>query len=188
MNLEEIKKEVKNILTERRYTHSVNVMEKCEELAIIYGEDIEKAKLVGIAHDIAKEMSTDEMFKYIQDNNIEIDDIEKRCPQLLHAKIGADICKKKYNFSEDMVRAIEAHTTGKANMDKLAKILYISDAISKERDYDCVEEARDLSKKDLNETILFLINNFINECKDRNITIHPDAFETIKSIKKDKRD
>lgn len=183
MNLEEIRKELIEKLTEKRYTHSLNVMEKCEELAKIYKEDIEKAKLVGLAHDIAKEMSIEEMFEYVKNNNIEIDEIEKANPKLLHAKIGADICKKEYNFSEEMAKAIEAHTTGKPNMSKLAKILYISDAISKERTGGYVAKARKLATKDLDKTMVYLLETFIEDCKKRGKQIHTDAEKTIKSIK-----
>lgn len=183
MNLEEIRKELIKKLTEKRYTHSLNVMEKCEELAKTYGENIEKAKLVGLAHDIAKEMTIEEMFEYVKNNNIEIDEIEKANPKLLHAKIGADICKKEYNFNEEMAKAIEAHTTGKENMSKLAKILYISDAISKERTGEYVAKARELATENLDKTMAYLLETFICDCKTRGKQVHPDAENAIKSIK-----
>ena len=51
---EKIKEDLKNILSERRYIHSVGVMEMCETLAKIYGVDVEKAKIAGLLHDNAK--------------------------------------------------------------------------------------------------------------------------------------
>ena len=56
MRLEEIQNEIKNRLSEKRYYHSVCVMERCEELAERFKYDIETAKKVGISHDIAKEL------------------------------------------------------------------------------------------------------------------------------------
>lgn len=183
MKTNDIKNELSKSLTKKRYVHSLNVMEKCEELAIIYGEDIEKAKLVGLAHDIAKEMKPEEMLQYVNNNNIQINQVERANPKLLHAKIGADICKKKFDFSEEMVNAIEAHTTGKADMSKLAKILYISDAISKERNEYYVERARKLAEESLDKTLLYLLEIFIGDCKKRKKQLHPDVINAHKSIK-----
>ena len=98
MNYEKIREDVKSILSEFRFNHSEKVAEKAEELAIEYGENPEIAKLIGIAHDIAKEMTDEEYLKYVEDNNIKIDEVEKINTKLLHGKVGADICKKKYNF------------------------------------------------------------------------------------------
>lgn len=98
-------------------------------LQIYFGENIEEAKKVGIIHDIAKEFSDEEKLAYAQENGIEIDSVEQAHPGLLHGKIGADIAKKKFRFSEKMCQAIKYHTTGGKNMSLLDKILYVSDAI-----------------------------------------------------------
>ena len=75
--LTEINKELKVKLSEKRYKHSVGVMKKAEELAKLYGVDINKAKLVGLAHDIGKELSDEEKIQYAKDNNISVDEVEK---------------------------------------------------------------------------------------------------------------
>ena len=129
-SLEEVEQIVKQRLSEKRFKHSQSVKEKCIELAKIYGEDVEKAALVGIAHDIAKELSIEEKFKYCEENNLFVDEVEKENPELLHAKIGADIAKKELGFSETMVKAIQYHTTGKVGMDRFAKIVFVADSIS----------------------------------------------------------
>ena len=49
--------------------------------------------------------------KYVKDNNIEIDEVERENTPLLHAKIGKDIAIKKFGFSESMGQAIANHTT-----------------------------------------------------------------------------
>ena len=187
MDIEQIKKEDKKKLSEKRFTHTLNVMEKCEELAKKYGENVERAKLVGLTHDIAKEMTTEEMLEYVKVNNIKIDEIEEAYPKLLHAKIGADICTKKYGFDKEMAKAIEAHTTGQAKMSKLGKILYISDAISAERDYDYVPKARELSQKSLDDTMLYLLKTFVADCKERNKKVHPDAIKAINDLEERER-
>ena len=75
--LERIDNRVKNTLSEKRYFHSVCTMNRMEILAKIYNIDVEKAKLVGLIHDIAKEMLPEDAFEYMEKNELIIDDIEK---------------------------------------------------------------------------------------------------------------
>ena len=175
MNLEEIIKIAKETLSEKRFKHSYEVMQRCEELAKIYDIDTNKAKLVGIAHDIAKEMPNEEKFKYIDENNIEIDDIEKNNGALLHGKIGADICKKRFGFTEEMARAVRIHTTGNNNMSILDKILFIADSTSDDRNFDNLDYIVDLGNTDINKAVLYIVEYKIKSNTERNKTIHPNS-------------
>ena len=56
-NIEKIKEDLKQMLSEKRYIHSVGTMKKAIELAKAYGEDEEKSALTALTHDIAKEMT-----------------------------------------------------------------------------------------------------------------------------------
>ncbi len=175
MEIEELKNVLKNKLSEKRFFHSICVMEMCEKLAKHYNVNIEEARLLGLAHDIAKEMPSDEKLKYAKDNNIPVCIVERYSPTLLHAKIGADICKKDFGFSDKMCRAISLHTTGGENMDLLSKILFIADGIGLDRTYENVDYIRDLAFKDLDESILYMLNLTIKECLERNSPIHTDT-------------
>ena len=180
MELEEIVKDVKKYMSEKRYIHSLGVMKRIEELAIIYGVDIEIAKKVGIAHDIAKEMSKEESFKYTEENNIELDEIEKEIPYLLHGKIGADIVKKLYGFTEQMQKAIIYHTTGNPNMDMLAKILYAADKTEENRNFEQydVEYERNLANSNINEALIFMLGETIKINISRKKLVHPNSVIT----------
>ena len=120
---ENLYEDIKNMLSEKRFNHSERVVKRAIEYAKIYNVDIETVKLVAISHDIAKELSEEENQEYISKHNIILDDIEKANKSLLHAKIGAYICKEKYGFTEDMVNAVMYHTTGRENMSILEKII-----------------------------------------------------------------
>ncbi|MFR7544657.1 MAG: bis(5'-nucleosyl)-tetraphosphatase (symmetrical) YqeK [Clostridia bacterium] len=163
MEYNDLERDVKEILSEFRFTHSLGVVKKAVELAKQYGEDEEIVKKVAIAHDIAKEMKNEELIKYANENKIEIDEVEKINPSLLHGKVGADIVAKKYNFTEDMKNAIKWHTTGRENMTMLEKIIYVADKTEENRKDTKfnLEKSRELSKKDINETVLFLMDEFI---------------------------
>lgn len=159
--IEQIKKELKNMLSEKRYIHSIGVMKMASELAKIYNVDIEMAQIAGLLHDNAKEMTDEEMLQYVKENNIKISETEKNSIQLLHGKIGADIARKKYGVSEQIAKAIEYHTTTNPNMDTLAKIIYVSDKIElnrKTEKYD-IEAERKLAKENLNKAMLLIIND-----------------------------
>ena len=122
---EKLYEDVKEVLSEERFNHSERVVKRAIEYAKIYNVDIEMVKLVAISHDIAKELSEEENQKYISKYNIKLDDIEKVNKSLLHAKIGAYICKEKYGFTDDMINSVRYHTTGRENMSILEKIIYL---------------------------------------------------------------
>lgn len=172
MELEEIQKCIKNILSEERYYHSKCVMERSEELAKKFGADIELAKKIGIAHDIAKEMSEEEKLKYVKENNIEIDDTERKNTSLLHAKIGKDIAIKKFGFSESMGQAIANHTTGNKNMDLYSKILFIADRTSKDRNFEDLEYLNKLVEKGIDEAVLYILDKKIELQIKKRAPIH----------------
>lgn len=177
MEYEEIENDVKSVLSEYRFTHSLGVAKKAVELAKIYGVQEETAKKVGIAHDIAKEMTDEEMLEYVKTNNIEIDEIETVKPSLLHGKIGADIAAKKYGFTEDMVNAIKWHTTGRKNMSMLEKIIYVADKTEENRKGTRfnLEKSRELSTQNIDEALIFLMNELITYNVKNEGLIHPET-------------
>ena len=153
-DIKKLDEDLREILSEKRYLHSVGVMKMCEKLANIYNADIEKAKLIGLMHDMAKELTKDEMRDYVEKNNIECSELEKYLGGILHGKIAADMCKKNYGFDDEMCEAIAVHTTGKENMTILQKILFISDKIDETREYDGIKELRELAFKNIDKAII----------------------------------
>ena len=172
MSLEEIQKIVKEYLSEKRYYHSTCVMDRSKELALKYGADLEIAAKIGIAHDIAKEMTEEEKLKYVEENNIEIDETEKINTGLLHAKIGKDISMKKFGFTESMGQAIANHTTGNKNMDIYSKILFIADRTSKDRNFEDLEYLNELADKGIDEVVLYILDKKIELQIKKRASIH----------------
>lgn len=189
--LNRINNDLKNTLSEKRYKHSLGVMKKAEELALIYGIDTNIAKLTGLAHDIGKEFSDEEMLKYAKENNIQVDNVEAVNVGLLHAKIGADICKKKYNFTEEMQNAIKYHTVGNENMDLLAKIIFVADKTEEGRNYkkdeknEQLQKVRELSKIDINKALLYEIDSSLIYTIQKHKLVHTDSILTRNKLLKD---
>lgn len=94
---------------------------------------------------------------------------------LLHAKIGADIAKKKYGFTKEMQQAIIYHTVGHVGMSMLSKIVFVADKIEENRSYEGVEELRKLAKEDIDSSILIMLEHAINKNIDKGVLIHPDG-------------
>ena len=172
MKLEEIQKIVKSQLSEKRYNHSISVMERAKELALKYEADVEISAKIGMAHDIAKEMTEEEKLKYVKENNIEIDETEKVNTGLLHAKIGKDISIKKFGFTESMGQAIENHTTGNKDMDIYSKILFIADRTSKDRNFEDLEYLNELIDKGIDEAVLYILDKKIKLQIEKRASIH----------------
>ena len=177
MNIEEVKNDLKQILSEKRYNHSVGTMNMARELALCYGENEEEAAFAGLIHDIAKEMSKDEIEQFVKDYKIEVDEVEKQNPGLLHAKIGACIAKERYSANEKIQNAIMYHTTGNIKMDTFAKIIYVADKVEENRTYEGVEELRKLAKENLDKTILVLIDFVIEKSNRLGKIMHPYTLE-----------
>ena len=182
--IEKIKIDLRKMLSEKRYNHSIGVMNKAIELAKIYGVDEDKAALTGLAHDIAKDIPNDEAFKIASDNNVEIDDFVKKLnTNLLHGKIGAIIVKQRYGFDEQMQEAIKFHTEAIPDFDTLGKIIYVADKIEETRNYSPeIDNWRKIAEENLDEAMLCIINYMIKRLIDKNIIIPPITIETRNKI------
>ena len=173
---EDLYNEVKEILSEKRFKHSESVVKRAIEYAEIYNFDKETVKLVAITHDVAKELSEEENQKYIRDYNIKLDDIEKINHNLIHAKIGAYICKNKYHFTEDMINAVKYHTTGREGMSMLEKIIYLADSTEENKRY-CPSQCVDIIKKDIDKGMVEVSKMVVCKLLENNEVIHLNTID-----------
>lgn len=185
MELEQIQNEIKKRLSEKRYYHSVCVMERCEELARKFDFDIDIAKKVGISHDIAKELTDEEKLEYCERNNIEVDEMERKNISILHAKIGAHMVKELFGFDDKMSYAIKAHTTGLPQMDMISKILFIADRTSKERNFPDIDYLNNLLEKDINQAVLYILDKKIELQLTKKSNIHINTVITRNELLKE---
>ena len=176
-SIEEIKQELKTILSPKRYEHSLGAMEKAIELAEVFGEDKEKVAYTALVHDIAKEMSIEEMLDYALKNGIELTKEDKLITRTLHGIIGADIVKKKYGFTQEMQGAIYYHTTGRENMTLLDKIVFLADKSEKGREGEDAEKLRNVIETEgLDKAILWDIDYYtIPRMINKQKMIHPNS-------------
>ncbi|MGI6150619.1 MAG: nicotinate-nucleotide adenylyltransferase [Christensenellales bacterium] len=162
MTFDEAKDMLHGIISEQRYVHTMLVVQTAELLARQYGENTARARWAALLHDCAKGLSYEESLTMAANFHVALDEVTRNEPDLLHAPLGAVLAKEVFSIDDEQVlSAIRCHTTGRANMTLLDKILYISDAIEPNRDYEGVLELRRLVFEDLDKAVLEYTNNSI---------------------------
>lgn len=129
--LEKIRRAMEKELSAGRYIHTLGVSYTAASLAMAHGEAMEKAMTAGILHDCAKSMHGSELVAICEKAHLNVTAVERSNPTaLLHAKAGAYLAEHKYGVTdEDILNAIRYHTTGRPDMSRLEKIIYIADYI-----------------------------------------------------------
>lgn len=179
MNIEEIKSKLKQMIPEKRYIHSINVMETSRKLAVKYGADAEKAALAGLIHDCARGLTTDETFDLCARYNITVDSIMRRKPILLHGEVGAFLAAEEFGIDDSSVlEAVRVHTLGKENMDKLSSIVFIADYTEPGRSFAGVERIREAADISIEKAIVAGIDSTIGFNLEKGGLLHPQAIIT----------
>lgn len=174
---------LKEKLNEHRFCHSLNVAEKSKELAEIYGYDKEKAYLCGLLHDICKNDSEENMLQIFLKFGIILDNVQEKVPLLWHSIAGAVLVKEKFGFDDiEFINAIRYHTTGRDNMTKLEKIVFLADVISDDRDFNGVEKLREYSYQDLDLAVFECLKSSIANLSAKNAMIHVDTINAYNFI------
>lgn len=191
-DLKAFAKKVKKHQEKERYEHTKGVMYTAAALAMAYGCDLEKARVAGLLHDCAKCIPDEKKIKLCEKNKIEISEIEAQAPFLLHAKLGAFLAKEKYQVEEEeILSSIRWHTTGKADMTMLEKIIYIADYIEPNR-----EKAPNLAKirqtafYDIDECMYEILRDTLEYLGKNPKTLDPetkDAFEFYRQLHETKQ-
>ena len=116
------------------FSHSVNVAKEAKKLAKHYGADENKAEIAGILHDITKEMPKEQQLQIIIDSGIILDNVQLHAPKLWHGMSGSIVVRDELGIDdEDILNAIRYHTTGRAGMSLLEKVIFTADFTSEER-------------------------------------------------------
>ncbi|MBW8348183.1 bis(5'-nucleosyl)-tetraphosphatase (symmetrical) YqeK [Bacillus sp. IITD106] len=160
-----------------RFQHTLGVVETAIKLAEKYGADKEHAEITAIFHDYAKLMPINEL-KNILIEGHEDERLLFYHPELWHGPAAAYILKKEFAIeNEDILNAIRFHTTGRAKMSLLEKIIYLADYIEPGRSFPGVVETRNLAEIDLDQAVFKAISNTISFLIEKKAAIFPDTFE-----------
>ena len=182
-DVEVIKKDLKSLLSEYRYLHSLRVAEVARGLACHYSCDSSRAYLIGLVHDIAKEFSMDKNLEVMQKYGLDKRLLDEDYRKILHADIGAVIAKYQYGFDDEACHAIASHAIGDIPMNIMDKIIFVADKIEPYKKYDGIEEERRVASFDIDKaTIMCIENNHKKLIKEKK-RIYPKSIEVLNYLK-----
>lgn len=183
LSYENMKEKIREQLTPYRYEHTLGVVEAAIELAHKYQVEEEDAKIAALLHDCAKDKDKETLLKIAKENNLELDQVVKMQPSLLHGPIGSIIVQKNFGIkNRNILSAIRYHTTGRAHMTTLEKIIYLADYIEKGRDFPGVEKLRQAAQKDLNYALLLSFDHTIRYILEKENLLHLNTIKARNDI------
>ena len=183
MDNNEIKELLKTRLDEKRFSHSLCVADEAVRLAKIYGANEDEAYFSGLVHDITKNASDDEHLKLFHSFDIILSDIELHKNKLWHAISGSVYVKNILNIdNEDIINAVRYHTTARANMSKLEKVVYLADFTSADRTYGDVDIMRRLVEVSMEDAMTYSLSYIIGELIKSRSPIHPDTLAAYNEV------
>ena len=173
--IDEILDFLKKKQSEKRFHHTLGVAYTATALAMCHGEDLKSAEIAGLLHDVAKPLSDEEELDFCKDNNLEISEIEKRNPFLLHGKIGSFMAEEKFGIDDkNILNAICNHTTGRPGMSLLEKIIYIADYIEPSRKIQPnLDEIRKLAFRNIDKALIWILKDTLEYLENKGGAIDP---------------
>lgn len=163
-------------LSEKRRAHVYGVVETAKKLAEKYGCDINKAETAALFHDMFRSTPVEVLNMYIR--QLGLDDTYLNNANLAHGPIAAVIMNRDYGIDDqEVLNAVKYHTTGRAGMSTLEKVIYLADAIEPGRNYPDVDKVRKLVEISLEKACLFSMEHSINYIRERGLFLHEDTIK-----------
>lgn len=172
-----------SMIRAKRMTHIRGTEEEAVRLARYWGADEVHARRSAILHDCTKYLELDEQLALCERYGVELDALEREAVKLLHAKTGAALAKYMFGEPDEVFQAIFWHTTGKADMALLEKVLYVADYMEPSRDFDGVERLRELAYTDLDAAVLLGTEMSVEELTQRGIPVHANTLAARNFLK-----
>jgi predicted HD superfamily hydrolase involved in NAD metabolism len=158
--------------------HIEAVVEEARRLARIHGVDEERAALAARGHDIARATRPDGLLRLASELGLSPNEVERAAPILLHGPVAARLLATRYGVEDEEVLAVARwHTTGRAGMSALEKVVFLADKVEpgKSRGRQELEEVRRLAESDLDRAVLLYLDQQVLEAVQQGWPLHPDA-------------
>lgn len=175
LSLEDLRCVALSMLSPHRTAHVLGTEETAATLALRWGADEMAARRASLLHDCTKALNREQHIALYRQNNIEPDQVELREEALLHAKSAAVVAEHIFGESADVISAIRFHTTGKADMTLLEKIIYLADYIEPTRAFRDLSCIRELAYQDLDRAVLMALSMSVEHLEQKSGEVHPDS-------------
>lgn len=183
LTLEELRPIALSYLKAKRIPHVLGTEQTAEALAKKYGADVFKARFAALLHDATKRLSMAEQLALCEHYHIALDELEQHALKLLHAKTGAALARDVFGADDEVYNAILWHTTGKADMALLDKVIYLADYIEPNRDFDGVDDLRKVVWEDLDRGLAMGLAMTVEEMKERGNPVHYNTLEALEYLR-----
>lgn len=151
--MEQLEKVVISLIDPKRVNHVLGCRDTAVALARYWCANETDAARAGILHDITKALRGQLQLTLCNAYGIILDDFSAKYPKTLHALTGSLVAERIFGENQAVVDAIRHHTTGKADMSLLEKIIYVADYMEPCRDFPGVEKLRELAYTDIDAAL-----------------------------------
>ncbi|MDR3311475.1 MAG: nicotinate (nicotinamide) nucleotide adenylyltransferase [Oscillospiraceae bacterium] len=179
-----LRRKAYNMLDAGRILHVAGCEEEAVSLAGRWGVSRDDAREAAILHDITKNLSLAQQLALCAEYGIVADELERESEKLLHSKTAAESALRRFAATDEVADAVRFHTTGRAGMSALEKVIYLADYIEPRRDFDGVAELRRLAYEDLDGALLRGLEMSVSDLLERGKTPHPNSLGAISSLKR----
>lgn len=179
LNMEDLRCVSNSMIRAKRLAHVKGTEEEAARLARRWGADENKMRRAAILHDCTKYLTLEEHLAICDRYGMELDELERSAEKLLHAKSGAALAEHVFGQEKDICQAICYHTTARAGMSLMEKLLYLADYIEPNREFPEVDELRQLAYADLDRAVCMGVELSIQEMLERNKRVHHNTVEAF---------
>ena len=141
--------------------HVEEVAETAAWLAEAHHLDAEKARAAALLHDVSAVMTPQEMYETAVKRHMPIDPAEEKYHFLLHQRMSRIIAEEQFGVQdEEILSAVECHTTLKKNAGPYDQLVFIADKISWDQEGvpPYYEELKETAAESLEEACFFYIH------------------------------
>ena len=177
--MEELEPIVIRLLHPNRVAHVLGCRDEAVKMAAHWGEDVTNAARAGILHDITKVLDGPLQLTLCAAYDKVLNDFSRKYPKTLHALTGSLVAEKIFGENEAVVEAICNHTTGRANMTTLEKIIYVADYMEPCRDFPGVEKLRELAYSDLDAALKLGLEMTLQHLARQGNEVSPESREAL---------
>ena len=177
--MDRLEQVVVSLLKPNRVAHVLGCRDTAVELAKRWGADETDAARAGILHDITKAIDGPLQLTLCEAYGKILSDFSRRYPKTLHALTGSMVAQRIFGENEAVVSAIEHHTTGKADMSLLEKIIYVADYMEPNRNFPGVEKLRQLAFSDIDAALKLGLEMTLEHLKRQGAEVSPASREAL---------
>ena len=174
-----LRKKAYAMLKDSRVPHVQGCEQEALRLAGRWGADPDAAAEAAILHDITKKYEREEQLNLCEKYGIITDAWERGSGKLMHALTGAAVARAQFGCSDEVCRAIRWHTTGRADMALLEKVIYLADYIEPTRSFEGVEALRRLAYEDIDRALALGFSMSLEDVRAGGEQPHPNTVAAL---------